>query len=182
MLFKAVLAGILAMTVVDASPLQTRGDQDVLLGEIVHFKRDAVLEPRDLEMAEMHQVNLTESEFCHLMFATCTNDFLQCTSTQSSSEMTATILLSGLITGSLRMTSLMRVFSTNECRPTSMRTRTMTRARVATVIGAVNTTGKIGPAATRLTRAALWAFANGAGTTAGLSVSVKTLAVTVGEI
>lgn len=30
--------------------------------EIVRFKRDAILDPRDLELAELHQVNLTESK------------------------------------------------------------------------------------------------------------------------
>jgi hypothetical protein len=37
--------------------------------EIVRFKRDAPLEARDLELAELHQVNLTESEWnaCSLL-------------------------------------------------------------------------------------------------------------------
>ncbi|KAH7304022.1 hypothetical protein B0I35DRAFT_484700 [Stachybotrys elegans] len=74
MFSKSFLAGLLlAITAVRASPLQggdgeshlkERDSSNLLdtshsLGEIVRVKRDAALEPRDLELAEMHNVNLT---------------------------------------------------------------------------------------------------------------------------
>ncbi|KAK1990445.1 hypothetical protein LX36DRAFT_739015 [Colletotrichum falcatum] len=40
-------------------PVKGRNDRN-LHGEMVRFKRDTVLDARDLELAELHQVNLTE--------------------------------------------------------------------------------------------------------------------------
>ncbi|KAH8172798.1 hypothetical protein LIA77_07053 [Sarocladium implicatum] len=51
MLLQTLLAGLCLATTVGAIPAKH---------EVVRFKRDAVLSARDLELADMHQVNLTE--------------------------------------------------------------------------------------------------------------------------
>lgn len=49
-----------------SSDLAKREDVDAFergLGETIVFKRDDVLTPRDLELANLHGVNVSESEF-----------------------------------------------------------------------------------------------------------------------
>jgi hypothetical protein len=58
MLFQTLLAGFCLATVIEAGPVES----EPVVHEVVRFKRDAVLSVRDLELADMHQVNLTESE------------------------------------------------------------------------------------------------------------------------
>lgn len=62
MLFNLLLPSLFAAVTVVAAPAP---DTDVVLdeahGEMIKFKRDTILETRDLELAEMHGVNLTES-------------------------------------------------------------------------------------------------------------------------
>lgn len=53
MLLQALLAGFCLATAIEATPIGN---------EVVRFKRDAVLSARDLELADIHQVNLTESK------------------------------------------------------------------------------------------------------------------------
>ena len=60
MLLSSVLVGVALATASQASPMER--DPKSLHEEIVHFKRDSVISARDLELAEMHQVNLTESK------------------------------------------------------------------------------------------------------------------------
>lgn len=64
MLLKFVLHGLgLAITAtnVNAKAIPAPVDESAG-GEIVRFKRDAILETRDIELAELHQVNLTQSK------------------------------------------------------------------------------------------------------------------------
>ncbi|KAL2206958.1 hypothetical protein CC79DRAFT_909506 [Sarocladium strictum] len=66
MLAKTILASLFLATTLTASPI---AEEDHSHHEIVRFKRDTVLSARDLELADMHNVNLTESE--------CTDDIYQ---------------------------------------------------------------------------------------------------------
>lgn len=61
MLLKTLLPSFLAAATVKGFPAP---DLDEALGELQVFKRDAVLDARDLELAELHNVNLTESKAC----------------------------------------------------------------------------------------------------------------------
>ena len=54
MLVKPFLAGLCLAAAIEATPTAEH--------PVVRFKRDAVLSARDLELADMHQVNLTESK------------------------------------------------------------------------------------------------------------------------
>ncbi|GJC99158.1 hypothetical protein CH63R_11223 [Colletotrichum higginsianum IMI 349063] len=56
MLLGALFAGLFLATASQAVPTATRRDPE----GVVIFKRDSVLTPRDLELAEMHGVNLTQ--------------------------------------------------------------------------------------------------------------------------
>jgi hypothetical protein len=58
MLFQSLLTGLSLATALKATPLR----KDESLRGVVHFRRDAILSARDLELADMHGVNLTESE------------------------------------------------------------------------------------------------------------------------
>ena len=58
MLVQTLLAGLCLATALEATPTQ----QDDPHGEILRFKRDAVPSARDLELADMHSVNVTESK------------------------------------------------------------------------------------------------------------------------
>lgn len=57
MLLGALLTGISAVLVAGAPTADGFG-----VGEVQLFARDAVLSARDLELAELHGVNLTESK------------------------------------------------------------------------------------------------------------------------
>lgn len=58
MLFKFLLPSLLAAVAVAAPTADAEGHL-----EVVRFKRDAVLEARDLELADAHGIDLTESMF-----------------------------------------------------------------------------------------------------------------------
>ncbi len=69
-IFKILSVFLAAATVVTAAPsssdLSKREDIQLFergLGEMVLFKRDDVLTPRDLELANLHGVNISQSEF-----------------------------------------------------------------------------------------------------------------------
>ena len=69
MLLKSVLHGLgfaMAAATVNANAIPAPVEPG--MGEIVRFKRDAILDTRDLEIAERHQVNLTESKRRDLAF------------------------------------------------------------------------------------------------------------------
>ena len=60
MLLKPFLP-VFAAALVAAAPAQS-SDDDSLIGEMQVFKRGSGLTTRDVELAEMHRVNLTESK------------------------------------------------------------------------------------------------------------------------
>lgn len=67
MLMKLLLPGLMTITAVTAFPSsKTNADGDLVLdmahGELEVFKRDSILTARDLELAELHGVNMTESK------------------------------------------------------------------------------------------------------------------------
>lgn len=65
MLLQTVVAGLFLAANTQATPV---GQDDPAFGEIVRFKRDAVLDTRDLELAELHGVNLTESRLTSMLW------------------------------------------------------------------------------------------------------------------
>lgn len=67
MLAKLLLPGLLTTAAVTALPSpDTSADGDLVIdeahGELEIFKRDSILTARDLELADLHGVNLTESK------------------------------------------------------------------------------------------------------------------------
>lgn len=58
------LSAFLAGSIVSAVPVEDSFNAGVV--EHVVFKRDAVLDARDLELADLHGVNTTESQYASL--------------------------------------------------------------------------------------------------------------------
>ena len=62
MLFQYLLHALLAATAVASPIIADIADIEGAVGDMVLFKRDDVLEPRDLDLAKRHGVDLNDSK------------------------------------------------------------------------------------------------------------------------
>lgn len=77
MLFTRALVALLPVVVAALPAPDTAPDLDVLHGEMQVFKRDSTLQARDVELADQHGVNLTESKSPRVQVLITYTSFLQ---------------------------------------------------------------------------------------------------------